>query len=342
MVMLVKWYMYVCEIQEYYMTNIEPAVDNTAQYYLAEIGITNPEKLLTNNPSENLNSQIAEFRHKRGVEAPKELYEQILEFKIFDEQKCRDITMGFYGQGPYRLKEEYKKEFEQPVGSMPSISIQSKEEVIDGVREMQTPSVDPMEAESPAKALKKPNRSDVVMAARDIVESKGIKRVALTGRPVYYSVQDRGGAIHSTSISQQSCTCCSKTLCPHMLAARVHAGLQDDYAIPGTVQKNKLSKLNVKRPKAKHGTKHPIIDDNIHHGVHGTPAKRMRTPSTKPKGPQKPFTKASATSDLESENDENSLSMYASPSPVRKNRMVTFSNEESTQILHILSKLFQL
>jgi hypothetical protein len=189
------------------MNNIEPAVDNTAQYYLQELGIKNPEMLLTNNASECLNSQIAEFRHQKGLEAPKDLSEQIVEFKNFDDQKCRDVTKAFYGQGPYRLKEEYRERFEQPVGNMPSIEIPTRDEIVLAVRQMETTSVDPMVGESPAKALQKNSQTDVIMAAKDIKQSQRIKRVEHLGQPVYYSVQDRSGIVHSTSIAKNSCTC---------------------------------------------------------------------------------------------------------------------------------------
>jgi hypothetical protein len=117
--------------QTYFTDNIEPAVDFASKYYLEELGIQHLEMLMTNNASGNLNLQIAQFRQKKGLETPKNLEEQIMEFKNYDDCKAREVMKAYYAQGMYRLKEKYREDFEKDVSLMPAIDLPSKEEIIE-------------------------------------------------------------------------------------------------------------------------------------------------------------------------------------------------------------------
>jgi hypothetical protein len=96
------------KLQTYFMSSLDDAVNYASSYYLRSLGVSKPEKLLTNNPAENLNSQMARFRAKTGREPPKTLDEAILELKVFEDVKARDVEKGFYGLDPYKLKAEYQ------------------------------------------------------------------------------------------------------------------------------------------------------------------------------------------------------------------------------------------
>ena len=116
----------------------------------------------------------------KGLEAPKNLEEQIMEFKNYDDCKAREVMKAYYAQGMYRLKEKYREDFEKDMSLMPVIDIPSKEEIIDAVKKMKEPLVDQLNTESPAKALKKNiATTDVIIAAKDIVFCKRVLRVAM-------------------------------------------------------------------------------------------------------------------------------------------------------------------
>ena len=112
------------------------------------------------------------------------------------------------------------------------------------------------------------------LIARDIVDNNRIERVMMKGEPIHYSVKDVSGEYYTVSLADRVCTCNSRNICGHYVAANFMAGNQKDFSVP-TGRKVKPVGRDKKGRKAKHGTKKPIKNDEMHFGVTGTPKRTV-------------------------------------------------------------------
>lgn len=162
--------------------------------------------------------------------------------------------------------------------------------------------------------------------AKQIYDSRKIKKVQIEGAPIHYDVEDPNGMICNVSIINKNCSCGQKNICPHMLAVLVYAGVSSHFGLPPGVKVYPPGR-DVKGQTPQHGRKHTQKKDE-----------KVRRRKKKMKIPN-PFARKKTPRKLkfpDSEDDTTADSNYSVHSEVETddNIIELFSDDDYPQSQH--------
>lgn len=285
------------ELHRYYMRNLDqPVRERAGRWYLDELGLEDTRYGLTTNAAESLNHIYAQFREP----AQKlQTHELIIELKVMDDDLARECTRAYYSQGKFAVRREYAH-LVQPTSAMPAFAQRSTKEIIEELAaERRT------EEEELEKEIEREQQADAkevpeyARLAKDIVDSNSIACVKIDNQR-YYTIKERDGNIVNLNLETSTCSCGSKNVCHHMIATRVHVGLQSHYEYPKGAKKYPVGK-DKKGKQPTHGRKQPTRSDGLHEAIAGRKrGSKMKIPDIKEMGTgDLPTTKEGSDSDAE-------------------------------------------
>jgi hypothetical protein len=123
---------------------------------------------------------------------------------------------------------------------------------------------------------------EVSAMAKECVVNGRVSKMDL-GEKVLYGVLGPDGKTANVSLADNGeCTCGSKNPCYHWVAARVFAGVQNNYSIPPEYKIYKTGPAK-RGPKAKHGKKRALLVDSQHTAFDAQKPKQLKRlkPKTK-------------------------------------------------------------
>lgn len=291
--------------------------------HLEAIGLPNPERGITNNPSETYNSQISKLRPEGNKEESAD--HTITKLYSFECQFHKQITASYYQAGLFKVKEEYRHLEKQPA-ELPSLFVPSNETLRKQIAEITNPIPSAL-METPVKSEKEKAKDKEIRLLRQrtlplITDDWRIKKVEMHPGNVHYAVVDTNDVIYTVKLDNNSCSCRSKVLCSHMFGTLIASGYQSDLSIPKGYKigdPTTVDKPNKGRAD-KHGTKTPIAKDLIHSGIKRTPLHvKQRTGPIYTGGRKLDFNTPTADDKTKKLDSDDDLMMdYLSTSPTKK------------------------
>jgi len=286
------------EMKKYFDDYLDNDIKSRAgRWYLETLNLPNAQQGLTNNPAESLNNVYANLRKD---EPQKPLAKLVVDLHRLDTETARAMNMAFFSAGNYDVKQTYRQHC-LPNNQMPNFLVQRSREVIDEIAEqvrqeeeedaayeaaarsdMEQTSQSESEAESITSAVAAAQHiPEIAALAQDCVERKRIDKMNIEGI-VQYGVVGADGLTRVVNLASNLCTCKSLNPCYHWLAARVHAGVQNNYHIPPEFKISRTAAVR-KGKRAHHGSKKALRIDTQHEALGSAKPRPFRQVRSKTK-----------------------------------------------------------
>jgi len=177
------------------------------------------------------------------------------------------VKAAYYGQGQFRLLDRYAHLAKDPA-TMPASYCMAPEEIKEVMKKQLEPKESHRDEFVPPVVSK--DLKGVSKIARDIVE-RGTYQMVEIGDSRCCAIKVNKDNF-MVDLTERTCSCRSTTICSHMIAAQVAAGLKDDYSLP---ESKKSKAKDATKPvhhipgrRSIHGTKKPTKRDLVSTGIH--------------------------------------------------------------------------
>jgi len=243
--------------------------ESCGAWKLAELGIENPSEGITNNPAESLNNQLAQFKAGRGRSATS-LHEAVLEMYYFEKSVQHQIDGAYYNNGPFKLKDQFVHLQKDPA-NLPSTFVYNPRQYQKKLNDILDPKSEDGLHILPASRPPTTKLDHCQSMAKEIVENNQFQVFQINDKAMVAC--GMGTNIHTVNLEERTCTCQSRDMCPHVLAALKVTNVAPNYVLPNLHRGKTVAKSFYKTPTRTrrsdiHGTKRPTKHDLDSKAIH--------------------------------------------------------------------------